>query len=144
MRITCGNLIKTTRSRLDYKCLLLSEAVLRCFRKQLSWKFRGSSQKRICHEFYCSKKQLGNRYYFLRLQAFFFKQRLFSSQPQCYLNFSWIELQMLLRCCLIHITIIILRLISYLVYLCPCLDLGLLMSYLCDLFFHFQPHFQCH
>ena len=39
---------------------------------------------------------------------------------------------MLLRCCLIHVTIIILRYILYLVYLCPCL--GLFMFYLCDLF----------
>ena len=35
---------------------------------------------------------------------------------------------------LIHITIMILRLILYLVYLYPCLGLGLFMSYLCDLF----------
>ena len=32
----------------------------------------------------------------------FYKQRFFSTQPQCCLNFSWIELQVLLRCCLIH------------------------------------------
>ena len=38
------------------------------------------------------------------------------------LNFSWTELQILLRCCLIHISI---------------LDLGLSMSYLCDMFFIF-------
>ena len=44
---------------------------------------------------------------------------------------------MLLRCCLIHISIIILRHFLYLLYLCPCLDLGLFMSYLCDLFFIF-------
>ena len=42
---------------------------------------------------------------------------------------------MLLRCYLIHITIIVLRRILYLVNLCPCLGLGLLMLYLCDLFF---------
>ena len=28
--------------------------------------------------------------------------------------------------------------ISYLVYLCPCLGLGLFMSYLCDVFFIFS------
>ena len=45
---------------------------------------------------------------------------------------------MLLRCCSIHITIIILRYILYLVFLCPCPGLGLFMSYLlCDLFFIF-------
>ena len=51
------------------------------------------------------------------------------------LIFSWIGLQMLLRCCLIHISVIILRHFLYLLYLCPCLDLGLFMSYICDLFF---------
>ena len=45
---------------------------------------------------------------------------------------------MLLRCCLIHITITILRPILFLVYLCPCLGLGLFMSNLCDLFFIFS------
>ena len=34
-----------------------------------------------------------------------------------------------------HITIITERHILYLVYLCPCLSLGLFMSYLCHLFF---------
>ena len=42
---------------------------------------------------------------------------------------------MLLSYCLIHIAIVILRHILYLVYLCPCLGLGLFMSYLCDVFF---------
>ena len=41
---------------------------------------------------------------------------------------------MLFRCCLIHISIIILRHFLYLLYLCPCLNLGLFMSYLYDLF----------
>ena len=36
------------------------------------------------------------------------------------------------------ITMIILRHISYLVYLSPCLGLGLFMSYLCDVFFIFS------
>ena len=66
----------------------------------------------------------------------FYKQHFFSTQPQCCLTFSWIQLQMLLRCCVIHITIIILRDILYLVYLCPCL--GQIMLYLCDLFFIFS------
>ena len=62
------------------------------------------------------------------------KQGFFSTHRQCCLTFSWIELQMLLRCCL-YIIIIILRHILYLVYLCPCLGLNVFMSYLCDLFF---------
>ena len=45
---------------------------------------------------------------------------------------------MLLRCCLIQITIIILRHILNLVYLCTCLNLGIFMSYLCNLFFIFN------
>ena len=40
---------------------------------------------------------------------FFYEQWVFSTQPQCCLTFIWIELQMLLRCCLIHVGIIILR-----------------------------------
>ena len=44
---------------------------------------------------------------------------------------------MLLSCCLIHISIMILRHFLYLPYLCPFLDPGLFMSYLCDLFFIF-------
>ena len=34
--------------------------------------------------------------------TFFSKHRFLSIQLQCCLNFSWIELQMLLRCCLIR------------------------------------------
>ena len=67
----------------------------------------------------------------------FYKERAFSTQPQCYLTFSNFELQILHRCRLIHKSIIILRHFLYLLYLCPCLDLGLFMSYLCDLFFIF-------
>ena len=52
--------------------------------------------------------------------------------------FLWIELQMLLRSCWIHITIIILGHFLFLVYLRPCIDLGLFLSYLCDLFFIFS------
>ena len=46
---------------------------------------------------------------------FFYKQRFFSTQHQCCLTFSWIELQMLLKCCFIYLTII-LRHILHLVY----------------------------
>ena len=61
----------------------------------------------------------------------FYKQRPFSTHPQCCLTFAFIEIQMLLRCCLIDLNIIILRSILYLPYLSPCLTLGLLMSCLC-------------
>ena len=76
--------------------------------------------------------------------AFFIKlriQRFISTQPQCCLTFSWIDLQMLLRCCLIHVSIILLRKILHLLYLPPWLNLGLFMSYLCDLFFIFIFNF---
>ena len=46
------------------------------------------------------------------------------------------EIQMLLRCCFIHTSIS--KLIHLcLLYLCSCLELGLFMPYLCDLFFIF-------
>ena len=63
-----------------------------------------------------------------KIHSFFYSQRFFKTQPQCCLTSSRIELQMLLSCCLIYISII---------YLCPCLDLGLFMLYLFDLFFIF-------
>ena len=50
------------------------------------------------------------------------------------LTFSWIQPQMLLRCCLIHITIIILSNILYLVYLWPCLGQVLFILYLCHIY----------
>ena len=43
---------------------------------------------------------------------------------------------MLFQGCLIHITITLGHFL-YLLYLCPCLDLGLFMLYLCDAFFIF-------
>ena len=58
---------------------------------------------------------------------FFYKQHCFSTQTQCYLTFSWIQLQTLRRFCLLHITIIVLRHISYLVQSYPWLDLVLFM-----------------
>ena len=93
------------------------------------------------------------------ITRFFYKQNFFSTQPRCRLSISWIELQMLLGYCLIHITIIIrggsraaatskmecfsildvaaaldppliiFRLMLCLVYLCPCLDVGQSISY---------------
>ena len=44
---------------------------------------------------------------------------------------------MLLRCCLIQISVIVLRCLIYLLYLCPCLHLGLFMSYLRESVFIF-------
>ena len=39
----------------------------------------------------------------------FHKQYFYSAKPQCCWTFSWIKPKMLLRCCLIYITIIVLR-----------------------------------
>ena len=77
---------------------------------------------------------VGNEIYTL----LFLSNALFSTQLRCCLSFSVIAIQILLRCCLIHITIIILRIILYLAYFCPCLGLGLFMSYLHDLCFIFS------
>ena len=67
----------------------------------------------------------------LQVHAFFYKQRFFFNSASMLLNiFSWIEFQMLLRCCLIHIGIIIVRHVFYILHLCLCLGLGLFMSYL--------------
>ena len=60
---------------------------------------------------------------------FFYKQLFFSTQPY---------FKMLLRCCLINVTVIKLRHILCLGYLCPCRRLGLFMSCLCNLFFIFS------
>ena len=65
----------------------------------------------------------------------------FSTQSQFWLTFSWIELQILLSCCLIRISIVILRQIFYLVNWCPCLGLGPYISSICDLFFIFSLKF---
>ena len=70
----------------------------------------------------------------------FYMKRFFSTQPQCCLTSSWIELQMSLGCCLLHITIIILWHLIFAI-LCSCLRLVLFMSYLCDPFFLFSASF---
>ena len=75
---------------------------------------------------------------YVRNMLFFIKKHFFfSAQPQCCWTFSWIELQILLRCSLIYIIIMKLRHFLCWVYLCQCLDLSLFMLYLCDLFFIF-------
>ena len=58
--------------------------------------------------------------------------RIISNPFFCCLTFEWIEPQMLLTCCLTHISIIMLRLLYY--YIC---NLCLFMSYLRDVFFIF-------
>ena len=62
---------------------------------------------------------------------FFITNAFFSTHPEDCLIFSWFELQILLRCCLIHKGIIIPRHIIYIFII------FVSMSYLCDLFFIF-------
>ena len=64
---------------------------------------------------------------------------LFSNSASMLLKFFMIWSSNVVRCCLLHMSIIIYRSILYLLYsyLCPCLNLNLLMSCLCDLFFIF-------
>ena len=75
------------------------------------------------------------------LTRLFYKQGFFLTQSQCCLTFSWVEFQMLLRCCLIHnhhrtLTRFMISL------LCPCLGLRLFMSYICDvIYFSFSASF---
>ena len=71
----------------------------------------------------------------LMLDAFLKKQCIFPIQPQCCLTFWWIELQMLLKCCLIHIDLILPWHFSDLVHMCLCLPQVLFISYPYDLFF---------
>ena len=47
----------------------------------------------------CSSKLV----HIYRPKIWLFSLALFSTQPWCCVTFSWIKLQMLLRCCLIHI-----------------------------------------
>ena len=69
----------------------------------------------------------------------FFKQCFISTHPQCCFTFSWIDLQMLLRCCLIHVSITILRQFLRFLYLCLCLRLFL--PYLLWSIFHAHFHY---
>ena len=108
-----------------------------------SWKvnFLGIDLCQIGQSSLNSEKLVPQRFLFDKIDifkiihAFFISNAFFSTHPQCFLTISWIQLQILLRCCLIHIIIIILRQTLYFLYLCPCLSLRLFMSYLCNLFF---------
>ena len=68
---------------------------------------------------------------------FFVSNVSFSNQPRCCLTSSWIEVQILLRCCWTNVSTVKLRHFSYLLYLRLCLDEDLFMSYHCHLFLIF-------
>ena len=69
---------------------------------------------------------------------FFYKKRFFSTQPKCYLTFSWTELQMLLRCCLIHISIILFFI--FIIFVSMSRPRSIYVVYMWSVF-HFPLHF---
>ena len=103
-----------------------------------------SADKQTCnYDTECSNHYMYT-YIHMHLYTHFFLKQHFFKQPHCCSIFSWIELQMLPKCCLIHIIIVILRQILYLVYF-------IFMSRTRSLYVasmwsisHFNPHFHCH
>lgn len=65
----------------------------------------------------CSKTSLQLTFTLIRLHTFY-NQRFFSAQPHFWSTFSWIQSQILLRCSLVYISIIIVRLFLYYWYIC--------------------------
>ena len=65
----------------------------------------------------------------------------FISNAFFYLTFSLTELQMLLRCRLINISIIIVRHFLYLLYLCPCIGQFINLSRIYVIYFSFLSSF---
>ena len=63
------------------------------------------------------------------IHAFFVSNAFF----QLSLSVALLCHELSFKCCLTHISIMILRQFLYLLYLCPCLVLSPFMSYLCDL-----------
>ena len=79
------------------------------------------------------KNVCGNMHAFLATLFF-----ISASVTQCCSFFLWIELQMLHSRCLIHISIMSMRQLFYLLYLCLSMSRrGPFMSYFCDLCFIF-------
>ena len=74
------------------------------------------------------------RYNFLQNTHIFNKQRFFQLN---FFTFSWIKLQILFRCCLLHKITVILRYSLYLVYLYPSSIYAVSMSSIS----YFQPRF---
>ena len=69
---------------------------------------------------------------------FFYKQPFFNLALVLLNSFEKLSF----KCCLgVAWYTQILRRFLHLLYLCPCLDLGLFMSYICNLFFQFRLHF---
>ena len=128
---------------------LISDCCRKTFTQFLVWNmwnyFQGYGKNFYLWRIYLERKTIVKRNWHTEFLAkldvhLFYKKRFFLTRTQCRLTFSWIELQMLFRCSLIHITILYWDNI-YLVYLCACLRSGLFMSYLPDLFFLFSAPF---
>ena len=103
------------------------------------WKAVSVNQKTIYKyhlEVYSEPSQRSKKKFFKKIHAFLYATLFFNS-ASVLPKFSWIELQMLLRCYLIHNSIILLKHFLYLLNLGPWLNRGLFMSYLCHLFFIF-------
>ena len=82
------------------------------------------------------------KYYNKRITRFFYNQSFFSTQTQWSLTFSWICLQILFRCCLIHIAITILRHYTFCIFsIFVSMSKPRSMLYLYDLFFIFNLFF---
>ena len=70
----------------------------------------------------------------MEIHTFFISNTFFNS-ASVLLNFFYeLSFKCCLGVCLIHISIILLRHCLYFLHLCPCVVLGLVMSYLCNLF----------
>ena len=79
-----------------------------------------------------------------QLHVFLVSKAFFQLSISVTWTFSWIKLQMLLRCCLIHVSIVIMRHFLYLLYLCPCLSMSRPRSFPIAFMwsiFHFHLHF---
>ena len=106
----------------------------------ISWKneYCRIAQKWLPYHFFI-RKQIANQIYG-EIHTFFYKERFFSIRPQCCLTFSLIELQMLLRCCLRHRSIIILRHFIFTIFVPTSRPRSIYVVYMWSIF-HFHLHF---
>ena len=125
-KITSANLCKPIHDIINYSTFICSFEYWKCGKDEKKLrKYRENKKsffteiKSIFNSFWRTltwwiNKNSGHKF---KILAFFYKHCFIPTQPQCCLIFSWIELPLLLRCCLIHISIIILRLLILSVFL---------------------------
>ena len=130
---TCVRVSLFIKNRLQHSCFLVNIAKF----------WRASIMKNICERLLMKGLfPLKCKRWFTQ---FFFRSNLFSTEPLCCLTFSWIELQMFLRCCSIQITITSLYWDTFFIF-----SIFVSMSRPRSVYvaswsiFHFQPHFHCH